>query len=239
MRVDPDLEELQGGYLAFPAQSVLSALSARATGCTQQVRESFERLVQDQQMGDGGRYRFRRFSRLAARFSGDSLSLEPLSGHSILQSREDNPLNGGVLRTFEPLEPSTMECSLLQELIGHDATAIRRIDPEFFQEPVVVGVHQVRIIALPESLGKPTPEGIHRDAERYTFQHFWQRQGIEGGEFTAYDQAKNPVFRWLQTEMLDSVLFTGTTWHSASPIQTATGTEQGFRDIFLIDFDPI
>ena len=233
------VKELQGGYRAFKAEEVLAALSAHAKQEWTSVAESFERLIQDRQMGDGGRYRYRRFSRFMATVEDGEVGLEHLEGSSILQSIEDNSLNGGVKRTFEPLEAEISSGLLLRELIAHDIRVVQSVDGRLFEKPVVVGVHQVRIVALPESLGKPTPEGVHRDAEAYTFQHFWHREGIQGGEFSAYDENKNQVFRWLQTERLDSVLFTGTTWHSASPISCSRGSEPGYRDTFLIDFNPI
>ena len=229
---------LQGGYRAFTAEEVSGALSVGAKEESVSIAGSFERLVQDRQMGDGGRYRFRRFSRFWAKVENAEVDLEHLQGSSILQSVEDNPLNGGVKRTFEPLEAEISSSLLLRELIAHDIRVIQAVDSRLFEEPVVVGVHQVRIVALPESLGRPTPEGVHRDAEAYTFQHFWHRDGIQGGEFSAYDENKNQVFRWLQTERLYSVLFTGTTWHSASPISCLGDRERGYRDIFLIDFNP-
>ena len=115
-------------------------------------------------MGDGGRYRFRRFSRFLAKVENAEVGLEHLQGSSILQSIEDNPLNGGVERTFEPLEAEISSSLLLRELIAHDIRVIQTVDSRLFGEPVVVGVHQGRIVALPESLGRPTPEGVHRDA---------------------------------------------------------------------------
>ncbi|MCA9777881.1 MAG: 2OG-Fe dioxygenase family protein [Candidatus Eremiobacteraeota bacterium] len=233
------VESLQGGYLPFPASQVRASLSELSQNELESVSESFSRLVQDRQMGDGGRYRYRRFSRFTANLRADGLHLEPLQNRSIRQSLEDNPLNGGVTRTFEPLAPELIQGNFLPDLIEHDVRAIQAFDDLLFRAPVVVGVHQVRIVAWPETQGKPTPEGVHRDAEQYTFQHFWQRSGIEGGEFAAYDENKNQVFRWLQTELLDSVLFTGTTWHSASPISCSQKSEGGYRDIFLIDFNPI
>jgi hypothetical protein len=190
-------------------------------------------------MGDGGRYRFRRFSRFTAVRTEHGWEVAVSEGHSILQSKEDNPLNGGVLRTYEPLESVILECPLLLALIQHDIEIVERLEPELFRLPVAIGVHQVRIAAQGQTPGKPTPEGIHRDAERFTFQHYWDRSGIVGGEFVAYDENKNQVFRWLQTERFDSVLFTGTTWHSATPIRCLDETQEGFRDIFLIDFNPV
>jgi hypothetical protein len=236
MRVDAQSGLTEGGFLAFSASRVRESLGPDPLVQMQALTESFENLVLDEQMGDGGRYRLRRFSRFTATRLQREVELEALVGHSILQSKEDNPLNGGVLRTFQPLQGDVLENALLKALIRHDIDAIETLDPELFDEPVTVGVHQVRITADGHTAGKPTPEGIHRDAERYTFQHFWNRQGVSGGHFAAYDEKKNQVFRWLQTEPLDSVLFTGTTWHSASPIRCLNEQQCGFRDIFLIDF---
>jgi hypothetical protein len=236
LRIDTETVLRDGGYLAFPAERVVQCIGSVVNKHASSINSSFQRLVRDDQMGDGGRYRFRRFSRFNAIRCDGAVRLTASEDHSILQSREDNPLNGGILRTFQPLEPEVCKNPLLLALIKHDIDMVESLEPDLFAEPVSVGVHQVRITALGQTPGKPTPEGIHRDAERYTFQHFWNRSGISGGEFLAYDENKNQVFRWLQTEMLDSILFTGTTWHSATPISRLEGSERGFRDIFLVDF---
>lgn len=224
------------GVRTFPSSVVMAELCSEAIDEFHQVAESFSRLARDRQMGDGGRYRYRRYSRFF--LEPGTTTLKSLEGNSILQDLEDNPLNGGVLRTFEPLEREVYESRLLHDLIDFDRRMVVARDPGLFQEPVVVGVHQVRIVTEGRSQGKPTPEGIHRDAERFTFQHFWARVGASGGEFRAYDTQKTPIFSWLQQDRLDSVMFEGTTWHSATPIICHEDRPQGHRDIFLIDFDP-
>lgn len=227
------------GFVALASADVLQGMSERARAQFDFVEGTFDDLVQDTQMGDGGRYRFRRYSRfLLSRSQAGELVLLPLRGHSIHQSVEDNPLNGGVTRTFEPLTEELAESDFLKELLLQDAEIVARLDPELLAGQVAVGVHQVRIVATVQAEGKPAPEGIHRDSERFTFQHFWSREAVKGGEFVAYDQEKTESFRWLQRERLDSVLFFGTTWHSATPITCREGEAKGSRDIFLVDFDP-
>lgn len=221
------------GLVAFPAAVVRDRVRGTAEE-EKRLEQSFSHLVLDEQMGDGGRYRYRRFSRF--RLEKD-LRLTPLNENSIHQSLEDNPLNGGVTRTFEPLQPEVLQSPMLRSLLMHDLQVVKSVAPEIFHHRVMVGVHQVRIVAAPSQVGQPTPEGIHRDAELFTFQHLWNRHGVTGGEFLAYDQSQKESFRWLQTDRLDSVLFRGTTWHSASPIQCEPGLDSGYRDIFLIDFD--
>ncbi len=197
-----------------------------------ELQASFSRLALDTQMGDGGRYRYRRYSRFLYEPKPGRLKLA--EGNSIYQSLQDNPLNGGLERTFEPLEEGTVANPLLRHLIEFDFTNL----PIEKDGAWVVGVHQVRIRALPGVPGQPTPEGIHIDAEQFTVQHLLNRQNVRGGVFLAYDQQHQPCFEWLQEEPLDSVFFTGKTLHSASPVVSLDGKKEGFRDILLIDFDP-
>lgn len=217
------------GFAAVPASEfVLTAATQRQL---QQLKRAWNDLPADRHMADGGRYRFRRYSRF--RLDRAGRSLEPLEGNSIFQSRADNPLNGGVTRTFEPLHPSTAESQFLRDLIWLDFALL----PTEGVQDWIVGVHQVRILATPQEHGKPTPEGVHIDAEKFTVQHLIERKSVEGGVFYAYDREKRPVFSWCQTETLDSVYFTGQTWHSATPIETRA--RAGIRDILLVDFDPL
>jgi hypothetical protein len=235
MSVDCNLMRFHG-VRCFSGKDVLFSLGILPDDEIEKVSAGFSALVQDRQMGDGGHYRFRRYSR----FRLEPGSEEPylMEGNTILQSLRDNPLNGGVARTFEPLGDDLVRSTFLRRLLAHDLGVVKRSDPELFHSPVVVGVHQVRIVAVPQSSGKPTPEGIHRDAERFTFQHFWNREGVSGGEFRAYDESQEQILGWLQENLLDSVLFQGTTWHSATPIECLAGHQKGHRDIFLVDFDP-
>jgi len=226
------------GFVALSGESVRAGVGAQAMAEANRIDESFQGLARDRHMGDGGRYRFRRYSRFLCRLDAQTGRFEfpPLSGTEIHQEKVDNPLNGGVTRTFEPLDSWVSQSAFLDALLRHDAALLMALDPDLFLRPVPVGVHQIRIVAEPETQGKPTPEGVHRDAETYTIQHFLFREGIERGEFRAYDSGKKETFRWLQDSLLDSVLFTGTTWHSATPIACLPECERGHRDIFLVDF---
>lgn len=227
----------QTGFAKLSSEDVTSGLSAPARQELSSVVGTFEELVEDQHMADGGTYRYRRFSRFRVDRMGTSFQFTPIHGNSIYQERKDNPLNGGVTRSFEPLSSSLSEGQFLRSLLKFDTELVAEYEPDFFTQPTVIGVHQVRIVAAEGQPGKPTPEGVHRDAERYTFQHFWSRDGIDGGAFLAYDAQKKERFRWLQQNRLDSVIFLGTSWHSATPIACRAGVDRGHRDIFLVDFD--
>lgn len=228
------------GYAPFSSSEIVDSLSGEALSGLGDLQASFVGLATDKHMADGGVYRKRAYSRfeLALSEEGTELLLSALPGHSILQSPADNTLNGGVVRTFAPLVETLARSVLLRSLILKDAEFVRRVEPGLFSTPLVVGVHQVRIVASGSQDGLPTPEGIHRDAERYTFQHLIGRHLIKGGEFRAYDADKNLIFEWLQEEPFDSVVFLGTTWHSAAPISAIHPAQKGYRDILLIDFEP-
>lgn len=213
------------GYAAVPAaQFCLPTQPGQ-----QQLQSAYEDLQPDPHMADGGRYRLRRFGR----FRLDGRGLTPDNDNSIYQELKDNPLNGGVRRFFAPLTPPLWNNPFLRALILQDALAVGL---DWQQQDWLVGVHCVRIVARPGDPGLPTPEGVHRDAERYTVQHLIARQAVRGGVFSAYDQDQRPAFHWLQLQPWDTLFFCGTTWHSATPIHS---DESGHRDILLIDFDPL
>lgn len=215
------------GFAALPAERFpIPAMSQES------FLRGWDELVQDTFMADAGTYRFRRYSRM--RLHGADLSLSACEGNSIYQELHDNPLNGGVERTYEPLTPEVYEHPFLRALIQEDA---RLLDIQGGQN-WIVGIHMVRIVARPDAPGHPAPEGIHIDAECFTVQHFVARDNVEGGVFSAYSDRKEPLFHWLQLTTWDSVFFTGTTWHGATPIQVRDSSRPGRRDILLIDFDP-
>lgn len=225
------------GYGQFLAPVYRELVGEKALSQLPEVLDSFAELTKDQHMGDGGSYRYRAYSRFSLVLDGDRLELVPLDGNSIFQSTEDNSVNGGVLRTFAPLSPSVSAGPLLQAMVEQDFLHAQRYDRELCAQEVVVGVHQVRIVTTSGEMGLPAPEGIHRDRERFTFQHFMSRHNIVGGEFRVHDEAKEVLFSWLQEDCLDTVVFEGSTWHSATPISVAGSPGPGYRDIFLIDFD--
>lgn len=220
------------GYAALAAGSL--SLAPALEEPRRRFVEEWENLCEDRFMGDGGRYRQRRYGRFLLEAASGALQF--LEGTSIYQSLEDNPLNGGVLRTFEQLTPEFRSNPFLLALVAFDYANLP-LGPE---DPGrwTVGVHQIRITAQPREVAKPSPEGIHIDAERFTVQHLVGRHNVTGGLFSAYDQQRSPVFEWLQHDQFDSVYFTGETLHGASPIRSSDGRNPGCRDILLIDFDP-
>src|SRR5262245_61173659 len=65
----------------------------------QRFAKSWSDLGMDTYMADGGRYRRRRFGAFAV--SDSAITRKPNQPH--YQSRDYNPLNGGIARWFEPI----------------------------------------------------------------------------------------------------------------------------------------
>jgi hypothetical protein len=226
------------GFGRFSASTYQQLLGEQAVAQVPAVLASFAELPADPHMGDGGEYRYRAYNRYSVELHGPGpLRIEPLPGHSIYQEVEDNAVNGGVLRTFAPLAAEVGEGPLVYALIDNAVAHAYNCDPNILTGAVVAGVHQVRIVARPGQPGLPTPEGIHRDREPFTFQHFMARANVDGGEFQAYDEEKELVFSCLQQECLDTVMFRGTTWHGATPISCRDPGREGYRDILLVDLE--
>lgn len=152
-------------------------------------------------------YRFRRYGEFDLESKTSKLSYKPDA--EFYQSLEANPVNGGIVRKFAPLLEKTATNPFLRALIQIDFKHLP--DQKMNVTSWKVGVHQIRIRAVPGCPGDPTPEGIHRDDEKYTVQHLIRRHNITGGEIFFYGDAPSPAVEpvkgWLQKCFFDSYYF--------------------------------
>src|SRR5688500_18333999 len=128
----------------------------------------------DPYLKDGGHYRRRRHASLV--IEAGACALVPHRPH--YQSPDYNALHGGMERWFEPLAPRLIEAPafarLLETLAGLASAAAG--DRRWFVE-----VHQFRIDTH-EGIGRPTPEGAHRDGVDFVAVALVKRASIKGGE---------------------------------------------------------
>ena len=197
----------------------------------------WDRLKLDPYMGDGGRYRFRRYGLFNLSIITGRLNCIPDA--SFYQDININPLNGGKLRKFASLTKDSVENPFLQELMLFDLAQLTSTTS--VKVDWLIGVHQIRIIAMPGASGNPTPEGVHRDDETYTVQHLIKRHNIDGGVNYFHGSEREPeryptVLK--QLNYFDSYYFDHTLWHSVSPITLNMHGSEGYRDVLLIDFTP-
>lgn len=195
---------------------------------------SWNNLGLDSYMADGGRYRRRRFAAFRATAAG--IARKPHQPH--YQSRDYNPLNGGVERWFEPVTEAIAEHPALSAILrtAHELFD-RMTPPELRPDAWHVEIHQFRIEARPGEEGRPTPEGMHRDGVDWVLVLMVHRENIASGETTIYDLQKRPLGNFTLTEPLDSALVDDSrVYHGVTPVVPLDPQLPAHRDVLVVTF---
>ncbi|MGC2200242.1 MAG: 2OG-Fe dioxygenase family protein [Stellaceae bacterium] len=195
---------------------------------------SWNNLGLDSYMADGGRYRRRRFAAFRATAAG--IARKPHQPH--YQSRDYNPLNGGVERWFEPVTEAIAEHPALSAILrtAHELFD-RMTPPELRPDAWHVEIHQFRIEARPGEEGRPTPEGMHRDGVDWVLVLMVHRENIASGETTIYDLQKRPLGSFTLTEPLDSALVDDSrVYHGVTPVVPLDPQLPAHRDVLVVTF---
>ena len=186
---------------------------------------SWEALPPDAYLRDGGRYRRRRHA--CYRIDGERLAAVPHRAH--WQPVEYNALHGGIERWFEPVEPEVAGAPAWERLLvalGGLASALRGAMPWFCE------AHQFRI-DTEGGIGRPTPEGAHRDGVDLVAVILVARVAVRGGETRVFD-ADGPLGqRFTLTEPWTTLLLDDArVIHETTPIQPEG--ERGWRDTLVV-----
>ncbi|HXS88872.1 MAG TPA: 2OG-Fe dioxygenase family protein [Steroidobacteraceae bacterium] len=193
------------------------------------LRASWERLTRDAYLLDGGRYRFRRHSCFIHELAADSLQLVAHRAH--WQPRDYNALHGGLERWFDPIETAVLHSpawgGLLRALGKLFATV--RAQPRWYIE-----AHQFRIDTA-EGIGRPTPEGAHRDGVDFVAVILVNRSDVSGGETRVFDAQGPAGVRFTMAEPWTALLLNDAqVVHETTPIQKAG--PRGLRDTLVLTF---
>jgi hypothetical protein len=212
------------GYALLRPQDV-----AALAGCTladlNALAPSWDHLALDHYLKDGGRYRRRRHSCFVQ--TGAALTPAPHRAH--WQPLEYNALHGGMRRMFEPVEASVAGQAAWTQLVtalGDVCTAVKPA-PAWFVE-----AHQFRIDTA-DGIGRPTPEGAHRDGVDFVAVLLVGRDGIKGGETRVFeaDGPRGQRFTMLEPWTL-LLLDDAAVIHESTPIQPLG--EHGHRDTLVL-----
>ncbi|MBB5205286.1 hypothetical protein HNQ51_002605 [Inhella inkyongensis] len=183
-------------------------------------------LPPDAYLRDGGRYRSRRHGSFVV--TGDRVDEVPHRAH--WQPLDYNALHGGIERWFEPLDPALPPRPVWQALLrrlARSADALRGAQPWFTE------AHCFRI-DTEGGIGRPTPEGAHRDGVDLVAVLLMQRQHLKGGETRVFEAAGPAGQRFTLTEPGSLLLLDDPrVIHEATPIQPE-GAERGVRDTLVI-----
>jgi hypothetical protein len=186
-------------------------------------------LPSDPHLRDGGRYRRRRHGCFVV--NADKVTAVPHRAH--WQPVEYNALHGGIQRWFEPL-PATLVADpawlrLLQGL-GGVASALRGPQVWF------VEAHPFRI-DTEGGIGRPTPEGAHRDGVDLVVVLIIDRQNIKGGETRVFDANGPQGVRFTLTQPWSALILDDErVIHESTPIQPVDPSRPSWRDTLVLTF---
>ncbi len=207
------------------AQLCASTLPALAV-----LHDHWERLAPDAHLKDGGRYRKRRHG--CYTLTDKALVLSPHRAH--WQPLAYNALHGGIERWFEPMEPAMHSLPAWQNLLtglGSLADAIRPGTPRWFIE-----AHLFRIDTT-DGIGRPTPEGAHRDGVDLVVVCLLGRHLVKGGETRVFDAAGPNGQRFtLSQPWTTLVLDDARMVHETTPIQPMMADAPGHRDTLVLTY---
>jgi hypothetical protein len=195
---------------------------------------SWNDLGVDAYMAGGGRYRRRRFACYRATPAG--ILRKPHQPH--YQSRDYNPLNGGLERWFEPVAEAIGRHRALDAILAASHALFDRLTPPALRpEAWHVELHQFRIEARLGTAGQPTPEGMHRDGVDWVLVLMIRRENIKSGETTIYDLARRPLGSFTLTRTLDAALVDDSrVYHGVTPVEPSDPDCPAYRDVLVATF---
>jgi len=210
---EPAAALAQRGFARMDA-GALCALCGLSPAALESWRPSWERLPADAYLRDGGRYRSRRHSCFVHEVRAGALAQAPHRAH--WQPLDYNALHGGIERMFEPVEPGIAGDADWRRLLVRLGALFARVAPaaRWFIE-----AHQFRIDTR-DGVGRPTPEGAHRDGVDFVAVILAGRHAVRGGESRVFDAHGPHGMRFVMNEPWSALLLDDArVIHETTPIQ--------------------
>jgi hypothetical protein len=192
------------------------------------LEEWWSSLPRDQYLRDGGRYRSRRHACFVQDVGG-TLTLAPHRAH--WQPTSYNALHGGLERWFEPIAPEVVKAPVWAQLVASIGSLFAQIRPvaRWFIE-----AHQFRIDTA-DGIGRPTPEGAHRDGVDFVALMLVRRRNVRGGETRVFDANGPSGVRFTMEEPWSLLLMDDArVIHETTPIQP--DGDGGVRDTLVLTY---
>ena len=225
----------QDGLSLLNPADLMATLQLQIPGWQQdwaQLTDAWNRLPPDAHLKDGGRYRKRRHACFIQDLAAQSLSQTPHRAH--WQPTDYNALHGGFERWFDPVEPGVASAPAWTQLLCSLGTLFAQVKavPRWHIE-----AHQFRIDTA-GGVGRPTPEGAHRDGVDFVVVLMVARHGVKGGETRVFDANGPHGVRFLMQEPLTTLLLDDArVIHETTPILPASDhPENGFRDTLVLTY---
>jgi len=192
------------------------------------LRDTWEHLPRDAYLRDGGAYRARRHSCFVQAADATPLAV-PHRPH--WQPTAYNALHGGLTRWFEPIEPAVRTNPAWLRLLASLGALFAAVHPvpRWFIE-----AHQFRI-DTGSGIGRPTPEGAHRDGVDFVALILVGRRQVIGGETRVFEAAGATGVRFTLSQPWSMLLMDDArVIHETSPLQPQG--EGGARDTLVLTY---
>jgi len=230
----PIIEELRDrGFVRLDASKTFKLLGPEVEDTWDDFVTTWDDLGEDLYMADGGRYRRRRYA--AFLLENESYVRKPHQPH--YQSRDYNPLNGDVQRWFDPLLPATVEQPAARAIFDLCASLISEADDNRSGKPRHVEVHQFRIETTVDHIGRPTPEGLHRDGVDWAFVLLIRRENVREGITQVGSPGGASLGSFLLERPGDAVILDDRrVLHGVTEIKAVDPSLPAYRDALVITF---
>ena len=206
---------------------------AKLVGCSSEdldaLLPAWDELPIDEHLRDGGRYRSRRH----ASYRLEKGRLEDVPHRAHWQSLDYNALHGGMLRWFAPVLDATRAQPAWNRVITSIAGICDQVrGPHRWS----VEAHQFRIDTS-DGIGRPTPEGAHRDGVDFVAVFLLARHRIKGGETRVFEaDGPNGLRFTLEAPWSLMLLDDPRVIHESTPIQPADEGVTGHRDTLVLTY---
>jgi hypothetical protein len=224
--LDAALTEL--GFCVLGASALGDMLGEPAADLTRWL-PLWDELPPDLYLKDGGRYRRRRHGCFIV--EAEQVLPQPHRPH--WQPVEYNALHGGIERHFEPLPQALLADPLWAHFLCLGA---RRADAIRGPQRWYVEAHMFRIDTT-DGIGRPTPEGAHRDGVDLVGVTLVAREGIKGAETRVFAADGREGLRFTLTEPFATLwLDDAKVIHESTPIQPMQAGGSGHRDTLVLTY---
>jgi hypothetical protein len=223
-----DADLARQGFSLLGAHEVAAWVGASMADL-ERLHATWNDLPADGYLKDGGRYRRRRHSCFVV--DGAQVTESPHRAH--WQPLEYNALHGGMQRWFEPMAAEMRADPLWQRILVRVGEAVSALHGA---RPWYVEAHPFRIDTT-DGIGRPTPEGAHRDGVDLVAVFMLERHRIKGGESRVFEAEGPAGQRFTLTDPWSLLLLDDArVIHETTPIQPLVPGELGWRDTLVLTY---
>ena len=226
---DDIVQEMRAKGFCLVAPAALEACFGVTAAALSTLDATWNNLPRDGYLKDVGKYRARRHSSFVQTMAPSSLVQSPHRAH--WQPVDYNALHGGIERWFEPITPWVCAADGWQTLLSNLGSAFAQVSSN---QQWFIEAHQFRIDTT-DGIGRPTPEGAHRDGVDFVAVVLVNRHHIKGGETRVFEAHGSNGVRFTLTAPWSVLLLDDSrVIHESTPIQP--DGDEGARDTLVLTY---